>query len=91
MFAFTVRRAERVKDQAVDGPEAAGHLESIDEIRVAGNAHLHAIASDRTYFGGESEPAGSVMHEFDEACGLEASQENQRCRASHECRCALRA
>src|SRR4030081_2765014 len=80
-----VLRAEGVEDQAVDRAEAAGHLEGVDEGRIPRDGDLDPIGTDGADAGAQREPAGAVMHELDEASGLETSHKDERRRASHGC------
>ena len=73
-----VRRSRNVEDQAVDRPEAAGHLEGVDEVGLAAHGHLDAAWADRAEPMLQREAPGAVGDELGKALGPEAADKHKR-------------
>src|ERR1700730_15402618 len=70
--------AADILDEAVDRAEAAGHLESIDEVGLAGDRDVHAIRTKVGLSGVERQARGAMAREVGEARGLETTGEDER-------------
>lgn len=69
--------ADDIVDQAVDRPEAAGDLESVHEVVLAGDRDANTVRSKVWCTGIEREPRNAMASEVGEACGLETAAKDE--------------
>jgi hypothetical protein len=69
--------AHHVEHQTIERPQAARHLECIDQFNRAGNIHVDGISAGRPEPKVETKPFGAMPREFNEALDPERAFEDE--------------
>jgi hypothetical protein len=73
-----------VQHDTIDRTEAAGDLESVEQIRLAADGNFDALRSRRFYVCAERKPLGAMAHEIEKAVGSKSPKKDESFGLRHD-------